>query len=119
MDNTYYVGADLKFKFTLTSTGFDQDVDNFSITVYSGNRTVTWNSWDEEGQKHILHKEEGGEDDGWYLLIPTEFLATGTLKIVGIAKVVDSDFDAICGGVGEGIRREVAVSPNLGVIKKV
>jgi hypothetical protein len=118
MDNTYYVGADLKFKFSLSSEGFTPEEDKFSLTVCSGNRTVTWNSWDEEGQKHIILKDDGDEDDGWYLLIPTEFLATGTLKIIGVARVPDTDFNDICGGENQGIRREVAVSPNLGVIKK-
>jgi len=106
MNETYYIGSDLKFRFTLTANGFDQDKNRFSITIYSGNRSITWCSWKPEDEEHFVHNP-----DGWFLLIPTEFLSTGPLKIVATAQVPDEDFPT-------SVRREVAVAP-VGTIKKV
>jgi len=130
-NETYYFGSDLKFQFTITANGFDQYMDDWSVTLYSGNKSVTWEKHgegDSDCDKHIFmsETEEEPSEHNWYLLVPTELLGNGPLKVVVTANVPDSDFSEINpvkdseGEIieGEGYRREIAIQ-GLGTIKKV
>lgn len=89
---TYYRGTELKFKVTVTATGFSMANDDFKVEVKSGRSSIT------------LEKEDLIEKSGeYYAVIDTNELPAGTLKLVATAYVPDSDAD-------DGIRNEVAVT---------
>ena len=95
---SYYIGTDLKFNVNITASGFNQDTDPYTITVYCGNRKIVFTQDDVvvDGANH-------------YILVNTDLLKTGTMKFVVTAEVNDDDFDH---------RREVDVQ-TVGVIKSV
>ena len=101
MDNgRYYIGTDLKFQITLTAEGFDQDENNYDIDFYCGSNTP----------KHYTQQNVVKGGDGChYLLIPTNDLTPGMMKMVITAYVPDPDFP-------NNVRKEVE-SITLGPIK--
>ena len=98
IDQNYYIGSDLKFKVDITASGFDQDTDEYRIDVYCGNKKLTYT------QNDVI---KSGNDH--YIMINTDLLKTGVIKMVVTAVVNDSDF---------GSRREVETQ-TIGVIKSV
>lgn len=100
MEERYYIGTDLKFKFTITAQGFNQATDEYKIDPYCGNAHIVVT------QDDII--EDGGE---FFLLVDTSKLKPGPLKMVLTAFVPDDDFPS-------GVRKEVAVQ-NLAYIKTV
>jgi hypothetical protein len=89
---TYYRGTELKFKVTVTATGFSMADDDFEVEVKSGRSSIT------------LEKEDLIVKSGEYFaVIDTNELPAGTLKLVATAHVPDTDAD-------DGIRNEVAVT---------
>jgi len=102
MDNgRYYIGTDLKFQITLTAEGFNQDENDYEITFICGSYQKTYSSANDDFVK--------GADGCHYLLIPTDNLSPGMMKMVITAYIPDPDFM-------EGVRKEVE-SITLGPIK--
>lgn len=99
-EDRYYLGSDLKFKIEITASGFNQATDEYHIDLYCGNKKISYT------QADIY--EEGGN---YYLLVNTDLLKPGTMKLVITALVPDDSFES-------GVRREVEVK-NIGVIKSI
>lgn len=87
----YYIGSDLKFALTITSQGFDMDVDNWTAKVTCGNKSITFS----RGNGAII--DGNGQ---WYLTINTKDLGIGSYYLVVEIDVPDEDFD-------DGLRHEV------------
>lgn len=99
-EDKYYLGSDLKFKIDITASGFDQDTDEYRIDLYCGNKKLTYTDQD------IVTDPETGYH---YLLVDTNLLRPGSIKLVVTALVPDEIFTS-------GVRREVDVK-NIGFIK--
>ncbi len=108
-EERYYIGTDLKFAITLTATGFDQSEDDYVVDIYSGKSKITLTV----ANGGIKYNETTGD---YYLLVPTEQLRPGTLRMVVTAYVPDSDFPGEEGH--EGTRREV-VAQDIAYISNV
>lgn len=100
MEDKYYLGSDLKFKIDITASGFDQDTDEYTIDLYSGNQKISYTD-----------KDIVTQDNNHYLLVNTDQLRPGPIKLVITAFVPDEDFES-------GVRREVEVK-TIGYIKSV
>lgn len=100
MEDKYYLGSDLKFKIDITASGFDQDTDEYTIDLYSGNQKISYTD-----------KDIVTQDDNHYLLVNTDRLRPGPIKLVITAFVPDKDFES-------GVRREVEVK-TIGYIKSI
>ena len=85
MDNgRYYIGENLKFKITLTAEGFDQSTDNYDVDFYCGDNPV----------QHFTQSDmKQGMDGDYYLLIDTEGMKPGVMRMVITAYIPDYDFD--------------------------
>ena len=84
-----WVGADLKFRVTIASPGFDQDTDDWSVTIVNGTVTRTFAKAD---CTHNL--------GGWYLCFSTSTFGPGQYTATITAHVPDTDFP-------DGTREEV------------
>jgi len=89
--NGYYVGTDLKFLLEIKVPGFSMDDDDYEIRLES-----------ESGQLTITKSEIVEGEEGHYMLVDSNRLGTGLVRMIVTAKVNDSDFP-------KGFRREVAV----------
>lgn len=80
----WYLGTDLKFLVEMTASGFSMDDNDWSVTVYIGNKAV----------KEYDKSECVRDDDGnWYVCIQSDLLKKGDISLVGHARVPDTDFD--------------------------
>lgn len=100
-EEQYYIGSDLKFKIDITALGFDQNTDEYKIDLYCGGKKISYTNAD------IKTDEVSGDH---YLLVNTDKLTSGPMKIVVTACVQDEIFDS-------GVRREVDVK-SIGALKK-
>ena len=96
----YYVGTDLKFLLKIESPGFSQADDDYEVTLVCGDKRV------------VIPKSKIVEgSDGYYMLVDTDELDSGLVRMIVTAKVIDNDFE-------KGYRREVEAR-DLCIIKKV
>ncbi len=120
MAQKVYKGTEKKFAVNLTCPGFDQDTDDFEITVKSGSTGVTFYSNPEKPGNHLFKETVEVPDDSsdsssdssdsgepttitaWYAIIDTNDLPIGKVKCVAIAHVPDANADG-------GIRDEIDV----------
>ena len=101
-EGRYYVGEKLKFRITLTAEGFDQEKDNYDIDFYCGDNEV----------KHFNQGNmKKGLDGNHYLLIETDGMQPGVMRIVITAYIPDVDFD-------DNVRKEIE-SISLGPLRPV
>lgn len=87
----YYVGTELKFALTITSTGFDMDTDAWTAYIICGRKSI------------ICSKNNNAviDDQGqWYILVDSQYLGAGKYFLVVAIDVPDDDFD-------DGYRHEV------------
>lgn len=84
MDNNWYAGTDLKFLVEMSSTGFNMDSDDWSVSVKIANKVVS-----------EIHKSECvRESDGkWYVYINADILKPGSLSLVAHIRVPDANFE--------------------------
>lgn len=92
MNDTFYIGTDLKFLLDIQAEGFSMTDDDFSVTLTCANKSV-------ELQKEDIATDGDGN---YYLLVDTTQFGNGTLVATVKASVPDDDFPS-------GIRHEVAV----------
>ena len=83
-EGRYYVGEKLKFRITLTAEGFDQEDGRYDIDFYCG---------DNEVKRYNQDSMKKGLDGNWYLLIDTEGMQPGVMRIVVSVYIPDADFD--------------------------
>ena len=83
-EGRYYVGEKLKFRITLTAEGFDQDRDRYDIDFYCGDNKV---------ENYTQEDIKNGIDGNHYLLIDTEGMKPGVMRMVITAYIPDNDFD--------------------------
>lgn len=86
----HYVGTELKYALTITSTGFDMDTDQWTAYVVCGNKQI----------KCKRTENAVVDDNQWYILIDTSYLGDGVYYLVVEIDVPDDDFD-------DGYRHEV------------
>lgn len=84
-----YVGSDVKFRIIITADGFDQDADNWEVTISAGAKTHTFQK---EECIHAL--------DGWYVAFNTAEYGSGKYTATIAAYIPDTDFY-------DGTRKEV------------
>lgn len=99
-EEKYFIGSDLKFKVEITASGFNQNTDEYTIDICCGNREL-----------HFTNEDVITEGGSHYLLINTDLLRPGIMKMVVTAKVPDHMSTS-------GKRREVDVK-NIGTIRNV
>ena len=99
-EGRYYVGEKLKFRITLTAEGFNQEEDDYDIDFYCGDNGV---------QHFNQDSMKKGLDGNHYLLIDTEGMQPGVMRIVVSAYIPDADFD-------DGKRKEME-SISLGPLR--
>lgn len=85
-----YQGSDLKILVEMEASGFDMDLDDWSVGIKCGGKIV----------KTIKKEDAISTDDGWIVCVRADDLKPGVLEVVGYAAVPDDDFD-------DGIRNEV------------
>lgn len=86
----YYVGTELKYALTITSTGFNMDTDPWTAYVACGKNYI------ECKRNHNAVVDE----NQWYILIDTSILGDGTYYLAVEIDVPDDDFE-------DGYRHEV------------
>lgn len=114
---TFYKGDEIKFAINLEAPGFDMNTDDFDIEVKSGNTSVKGYKTPPAGTTTpalVIFKEtqegEGGEATSqWYAIADTATLATGTMRVIATAYIVDAN-------ANDGIRKNIAVQ-SLGQLK--
>ena len=111
---TFYKGDEIKFAINLEAPGFDMDTDDFEIEVKSGNTSVKGYKTPPAGTTTpalVIFKEtqEGEATSQWYAIADTATLATGTMRVIATAYIVDAN-------ANDGIRKNIAVQP-LGQLK--
>lgn len=89
MNDKVYVGTELKYKVTITASGFDMDTDDWTVTIARGKVSKTF------AKSECIHGE-----DGWYVCLDTTELGAGAYHAVVTAYVPDTDFP-------DGLRTEV------------
>lgn len=94
-DNTYYVGTELKFAFTVECTGFNMDEDSWQVTVTGGEGSVVCKHDDTENVN--ITRDDLGQ---WYLLVDSKQLGKGICYAIVEVDVPDEDFE-------DGKRHEV------------
>lgn len=83
-----FVGTEVKFKVNITSSGFNMDNDDWSVTIRVGSVSR------EFAKADCVHGE-----DGYYVCFDTTEFGVGTYYAIVRADVPDSDFP-------DGIRTE-------------
>ena len=83
LDGVYEKPSDLKFQIKVTATGFDQGTDDYDLDLYVNDNLER--SYD---QSDVIEDAQGN----YYLLISTDDMNTGRLKLVITAHVPDPDF---------------------------
>lgn len=89
MNDKIYVPTELKYKVTMTATGFSMDNDDWSVTITRGANSRTF-----------LKSECVHGQDGWYVCFNTADFGAGKYYATLTAYVPDSDFP-------DGLRTEV------------
>lgn len=89
-----YIGTELKVKVTIEAGGFDMNRDNFTIDVKRKNSNEIIRHFE---KSDLLQIDNGG---GWFMLLDSSELGTGTICAVVTAYVPDEDFK-------DGFRKEV------------
>lgn len=89
LNNKTYVGTEMKYKVTISATGFNINNDDWNIEVFRGK---TSRKFTKEECIHGL--------DGWYLCFDTTDFGPGLYYAILTAYVPDSDFP-------DGYRTEV------------
>lgn len=101
-EGRYYVGEKLKFRITLTAEGFNQEDGRYDIDFYCGDNPV----------KHFNQDSmKKGLDGNHYLLIETEGMTPGVMRMVITVYIPDEDFD-------DNVRTEIE-SLSLGPLRPV
>ena len=103
MDNNWYAGTDLKFLVEMSSTGFNMDTDDWSISVKNANKVVL-----EIPKSQCVREAAEGK---WYVHINADILKPGTLSLVAHIRVPDVNFE-------DGYRDEYE-ERSVGTIKKI
>ncbi len=89
MNDKTYLGTELKYKVTMTATGFDMDTDDWEVTIVRG------------ATKRTFTKSECVQgQDGWFVCFDTKDFGAGNYYAIMTAFVPDADFD-------DGYRKEV------------
>ena len=109
-----YIGEEKKFAINLNAQGFSMDDNDFDIDVEVAGRRVKGNKNNSiEGSPIIIFSEEvtpqGGEPfKQWFGIIDTSvFKKSGDSTVIATAHVPDAH-------ANDGIRKEIAVSKELG-----
>ena len=89
MNENPHLGTELKYKITMTATGFSMDEDDWTVTISRGSASRTFTKAD------CIH---GG--DGWYVCFDTAAFGPGQYYGTLTAFVPDNDFP-------DGTRTEV------------
>lgn len=89
MNSGIYVGTKLKYKVTITASGFDQDADDWNVRINRGKTSRTFSK-----------SECIRGADGWYVCFDTTEFGPGAYTAVVTAFVPDGDFQ-------DGFRTEV------------
>jgi len=84
-----YLGTELKYKVTITASGFSMDDDDWSVTISRGKISKSF------PKSECIHGE-----DGWYVCFDTSELGAGQYIATITALVPDDDFP-------DGFRTEV------------
>lgn len=92
INESYWVGTDLKFAIEIKAEGFDMDDDDYEMMLRCGSKEVAVTKDD------IVESDDGLK----LLLIDTTQFTSGTIRLVVTARVPDDDFET-------GVRREVGV----------
>lgn len=87
----YYIGTELKFALTITSSGFDMARDPWTATITNGKNRVVCR----RGENVILD-----DQNQWYITVDTAELGTGQYYLIVEIDVPDDDFS-------DGYRHEV------------
>lgn len=98
MTDNWYLGTDLKLQLTITASGFNMNTGKYDIVVSCGGRTRQYN------QDTVV-----SDGSNHYLVIPTETLCPGILKLKVTAYVPDADAPG-------NLRKEVTVI-DAGIIR--
>lgn len=91
-NNTAYLGTEVKFRVRITAEGFDQDTDNWAVTVSNGSRSHTFEKAD------CIHNL-----DGWFVCFDTTDFGPGLYRATIAAYIPDTDFP-------DGTRTEIRVT---------
>lgn len=116
----FYKGDEIKFAINLEAPGFDMNNDDFDIEVKSGNTIVKGYKNPPSGTttpalvifKETSEPQEGEEGEAtsqWYAIVDTATLATGTMRAIATAYIVDAN-------ANDGVRKNIAVQ-SLGQLK--
>lgn len=108
---TFYKGTEIKFKVNLNCAGFSMASDSFQLKVVSGKTSVIIEKSIEDtaggSQEEVIVTPEGAGSlsrvgDDYFAYVDTDYLAVGTVKVIGTAQIDDS-------GATGGKRQEVCV----------
>lgn len=86
-----YVGTELKFAVTVTSPGFSQNDDDWTVTIMRGPKEIVFTKED------LVYDST---EDQWYVCFDSAFFGSGDVYAVVTAYVPDGDFE-------DGLRTEV------------
>ena len=108
--DTYFKGDEVKFAINIEFPGFSMDDDEFDIEVKSGNTSVKgYKNPEEESPGLVIFKETVQEPETeeevstWYAIADTQSLATGTMRVIATAYIVDAN-------ANDGVRKDINVS---------
>lgn len=88
----YYIGTELKFALTITSSGFNMDSDPWIAVVTNGSNSIQYG----RGKDNTVIDDNGQ----WYILVNTSELGSGQYYLIVEIDVPDDDFS-------DGYRHEV------------
>ena len=97
--------SDLKILFSVRGIGFDQDVDRYTVELYTGSKKLTFQSTD---INHIKRDDDGN----FFLVVPGAELDPGSLMLFVRAQIRDEDFPG-------GYRTEVSKPIRLRPVVKI
>lgn len=112
--NVFIKGTEIKFSIDLTAKGFSMDDDDFDVEVLSTRGSVSGSKGGTSTDLTIFHEnsdssDSSGDEGAWYVLVKTDSLGIGELKVKATAHIPDaSAFD--------GVRNEIA-SASLGTLQ--
>jgi hypothetical protein len=109
-----YIGEEKKFAINLSAQGFSMDDNDFDIEVVVAGQSEKGNKANSiEGSPIVIFSEDVTPQEGdpfkqWFGIIDTSvFDKSGESKVIATAYVPDTHAD-------DGIRKEIAVSKELG-----
>lgn len=97
--------SDLKVMFSVSGMGFDQEVDRYTVELYTGNKVLTF----QHNDSRSIKKDEDGN---FFLVVPGTELEPGSLMLVVHALIRDNDFP-------DGYRRESSKPVRLKPVVKI